>query len=399
MNILILEPEINGHFTSLYVRNVIKSFKKKKFNITILSTKKILKHETLKILKKENVPFTLEFMEELEYPEHKNLYSLIIFQIKNYLKIKKKFKEILTNKKIDHVFITNLEHFDKILGLFGSPFQDVNYSGILVNPKHHQTEYGFSKKNYRFLFLKYIFKFMVKDKKLKYIMINDYLFYEYVKKKLIKYKEKFLYFDEPAHLSKKINKITAKKNLNITQKSFVILVYGALRESKCILELVEIVKKIEKKKNIKIILAGKQNYEIKKLLNKKSIKEMILSKEIIVYDYFISSDLESELFYAADSVWVVYKNTPMGSSGVFYLSNLANIPIITNSEGLIGWYNKRYILGPIIDLNKYWQPSIQLENLLLKKEYYKNFIRNQKNFRLKRLKKNIFHEILSKKLR
>ena len=31
MNLLILEPEINGHFTSLYVRNVIKSFKKKKF--------------------------------------------------------------------------------------------------------------------------------------------------------------------------------------------------------------------------------------------------------------------------------------------------------------------------------------------------------------------------------
>ena len=29
MNLLILEPEINGHFTSLYVRNVIKSFKKK----------------------------------------------------------------------------------------------------------------------------------------------------------------------------------------------------------------------------------------------------------------------------------------------------------------------------------------------------------------------------------
>ena len=399
MNILILEPEINGHFTSLYVRNVIKSFKKKKFNITILSTKKILKHETLKILKKENVPFSLEFMEELEYPMHKNLYSLIIFQIKNYLKIKKSFNKILSNKKIDHVFITNLEHFDKILGLLGSPFQGINYSGILVNPKHHQTKYGFTKKNYRFIFLKYIFELMIKDKKLKYIMINDYLFYEYVKKNLITYKEKFLYFDEPVQLSKKISKINAKKILNIDQKYFVILVYGALRESKCILELVEIVKKIEKTKNIKIILAGKQNPVIKKLLNKKIIKEMKSNKEIIVYDYFISSDFESELFSAADSVWVVYKNTPMGSSGVFYLSNLANIPLITNSEGLIGWYNKRYSLGPIIDLNKYWQPSIQLERLSLKNEYYKNFIQNQKKFRLNILKKNKFEEILSKKLK
>ena len=149
MNLLILEPEINGHFTSLYVRNVIKTFKKKKFKITILTTKKILKHESLKILKKENVPFSLEFMEELEYPQNKNFYSLIIFQIKNYLKIKKAFNKILSNKKIDHVFITNLEHFDKILGLLGSPFQGISYSGILVNPKHHHTEYGFSKKEYR----------------------------------------------------------------------------------------------------------------------------------------------------------------------------------------------------------------------------------------------------------
>tara|TARA_B110000483_G_scaffold59919_1_gene74627 strand:- start:2180 stop:2872 length:693 start_codon:yes stop_codon:yes gene_type:complete len=229
-------------------------------------------------------------------------------------------------------------------------------------------------------------------------MINDYLFYEYVKKSLITYKEKFLYFDEPVHLSKKINKINAKKILNISQKSFVILVYGALRESKCILELVEIVKKIEKRKNIKIILAGKQNPIMKKLLNKRIIKKMIFKKEIIVYNHFISSDLESELFSAADSAWVVYKNTPMGSSGVFYLSNLANIPLITNSEGLIGWYNKRYTLGPIIDLNMYWQPSIQLEKLSLKNKYYKNFTQNQRKFRLKILDKNKFEKVLSKKL-
>ena len=137
---------------------------------------------------------------------------------------------------------------------------------------------------------------------------------------------------------------------------------------------------------------------MKKLLNKRIIKKMIFKKEIIVYNHFISSDLESELFSAADSAWVVYKNTPMGSSGVFYLSNLANIPLITNSEGLIGWYNKRYTLGPIIDLNMYWQPSIQLEKLSLKNKYYKNFTQNQRKFRLKILDKNKFEKVLSKKL-
>ena len=38
MKFLIVEPEIKGHFLSLYVRNVIKSLKKRKF--TFLHLKK-----------------------------------------------------------------------------------------------------------------------------------------------------------------------------------------------------------------------------------------------------------------------------------------------------------------------------------------------------------------------
>ena len=79
MNLLILEPEINGHFTSLYVRNVIKSFKKKNFNIIILTTKDILRHESLNILKSENVPFSLKFIDKLKYPKKKKfLFSIKI---------------------------------------------------------------------------------------------------------------------------------------------------------------------------------------------------------------------------------------------------------------------------------------------------------------------------------
>jgi len=399
MNLLILEPEINGHFTSLYVRNVIKSFKKKNFNIIILTTREILQHESLNILKSENVPFSLRFMEKLKYPKKKNFYSLLRFQFKNYLIIKKVFNKILLQEKIDHVFVTNLEHFDKILGLLGSPFKNINYSGILVNPKYHQSYYDFIEKNYKLLFSKIIFKWMIKDNKLKNILINDLLFNKFVMKDFPKYKKKFHYFNEPVELQKKINKDIAKKNLNIKKNCFTILVYGALRESKCILELLDIVKRTNKKNNIKIILAGKQNLEMRRSLNAINIKKLILNKEVIMYDYFIDSYLENILFSAADSVWCVYKNTPLGSSGVFYLANLANLPLITNSDGLLGWYNKMYNLGPIIDIGKVWEPTKKLENLSLKKKYYNSFLNNRKFYKFKMSKYKNFKDILLKNIK
>ena len=312
--------------------------------------------------------------------------------------IKKVFSKILLHNKIDHVFVTNLEHFDKILGLLGSPFKNIDYSGILVNPKYHQSDFHFIKKNYKLLFLKIIFRWMISDDKLKNILINDLLFNSYVMKEFPNYKKKFHYFNEPVELQHKINKNKAKKNLKINKNFFTILVYGALRESKCILELLDIVKRANKK-NIKIILAGQQNSEMKKSLKKINIKRLILNKEVIVYDYFIDSQLESLLFSAADSVWCVYKNTPLGSSGVFYLANLADLPLITNSEGLIGWYNRMYNLGPIVDIRKVWEPTKRLENLSLKKNYYNSFQKNRKFFKLKMSKYKNFKEILVKNIK
>ena len=50
MKFLIVEPEIKGHFLSLYVRNVIKSLKNEK--IYLLTSKKIFKSDIIGLLNK-----------------------------------------------------------------------------------------------------------------------------------------------------------------------------------------------------------------------------------------------------------------------------------------------------------------------------------------------------------
>ena len=88
MNLLIVEPEVKGHFISLYVRKTIKAYKKDK--IFLLTSKKIFNSKILKILKKDYPNLKILISDELIYSKNKNLFYLFVFQFLNFIRIKKK---------------------------------------------------------------------------------------------------------------------------------------------------------------------------------------------------------------------------------------------------------------------------------------------------------------------
>ena len=61
---------------------------------------------------------------------------------------------------------------------------------------------------------------------------------------------------------------------------------------------------------------------------------------------------EGKVFSASDLIWIVYKNSSMGSSGILFLAKKAKTPIITTKFGLPYWFNRKYNLGPSIDLKE-----------------------------------------------
>ena len=81
MNILIVEPEVNGHHIVMYVRFLVRGLVKKNINFSILTSKKIQKHISYDILKKEKKRIKFYFLKELEYPKKKDPLSLFFFQI------------------------------------------------------------------------------------------------------------------------------------------------------------------------------------------------------------------------------------------------------------------------------------------------------------------------------
>ena len=95
MKFLIVEPEIKGHFLSLYVRNVIKSLKNEK--IYLLTSKKIFKSDIIGLLKKDYPDLKILITDDLIYSKNKNSFILFFCQLLNFLKIKNKINFLNNN--------------------------------------------------------------------------------------------------------------------------------------------------------------------------------------------------------------------------------------------------------------------------------------------------------------
>ena len=112
---------------------------------------------------------------------------------------------------------------------------------------------------------------------------------------------------------------------------------------------------------IKLIIAGKQTDDVQFFLNLDVNKELIKSGQVIIYEGFKNYKDEAILFSASDIVWVGYDNNFSGSSGVLHQAGLAKKPVITNRLGLLGYLNKKYKIGSVVNLSN----VIDIKNKIL----------------------------------
>ena len=352
--ILIIETEYEGHYLTGYIKYILRSFKNQKFKITLLTSSDAKKKAkgALKILRREKVKFYIETITNLKICSYSSI-NLIVNQIRLYFKIKEKFRQINLFTKFDHIFLTSIQKFDKPLVFFGSPFQDVNFSGVYLGAKFHLYKYRISFMS-RFNYLsKFFFEKLLKISTLKTVITNDHLLKKYVGSENWKNSSKLKFLHDPKEFNFSFNKFYSRKKLGIPKKSIVILVYGALIESKGIIELLSIFKDKKLNKNIRILLAGKQFGENKDfLLNNSFINKLKFENKLFIFNGWISEKIEALLFSATDIVWIGYKKYSY-PSGVFYQAMQKSIPPLISNDGLIDNLNREIKVGYPINIYSY----------------------------------------------
>jgi len=375
--ILIVETEYEGHYLTGYIKFILRSFKNQKFKITLLTSSDVKERANgaLKILRAEKVKFNIETIKSFKIYNYSSI-QLIVNQFRLYFAIKEKFRQISLFVKYDYVFLTSIQKFDKALVFFGSPFRDVNFSGVYLGAKFHLYKYRISyESRYNFLSKKF-FQKLLNISTLENIITNDHLLKKYLQSENWKKKNKLKFLHDPKEFNFTFNKSYSRKKLGIPKNSIIILVYGALGESKGITELLTIFRDRKLHKDIRIVLAGKQFEEKNNfLLNNRFINQLKLEKKLFIFKNWISEKKEALLYSATDIVWIGYKEYSY-PSGVFYQAMQKSIPPLISNDGVIDNLNKKIKVGYSINI---YNSSNIVEGI--------NYLLNYKN--RKKLKKNI----------
>jgi glycosyltransferase involved in cell wall biosynthesis len=381
MNILIIEPESKGHYIILYIKYLVKILLKLNHNVVFLTTRRSTNHISFKSVFKNVKNINYEFIDDLKPKNNKDLH-LLLYQIKYFKLIKTRFKELNIKYNFNFIFLNSFDHFDKALSLFGSPFQNVDFGGIFVNIKFHFGEYNLGRCGRYVRISKFLFRKLLAIKNLKFILSNDIFFLKFVKTKNFLNYKKIKYLNEFREFSDNFKKKYARKKLGLPNKSKLVLIYGALKKSKGIEKIVEILKDKNLDQNIKVVMAGEQDQDIKRFLSKKNCKKLISDKKIFILKGFQDEYNESLIFSAVDIVWIGYDKSFPFVSGVLYQAVAMGLPIITCDHGLIGFTNKSFKLGPAVDINNDNEIICSLNNLC-KKQVVSYFIKRSKQLKKK----------------
>jgi glycosyltransferase involved in cell wall biosynthesis len=350
MTYLIIEPEHKGHYIILYIKFIVRLISIKNSNVIILTTKKTSRHKSFKTLFKEHKKIKIEYIKYIK-PKNSSTLSILFYQIRLFFLIKSAYKKISKKYKVDHIFLNSLDHFDKAIFFFGDPFFNVNFSGIYVNPKFHLKKYNLGIAGRYNYISKIFFKKLLLISNLKNILTNDKFFIDYINKNKFKYSYKLKFLREPREFSHSFTKDDSRKILKLPENRFYILVYGALKKTKGINELLLALSSDNINNKVSVILAGEQDEYVKSLLKFKISKLLLKKKKLFVFNGFKDEKEESILFSASDVVWVGYQKTFPFLSGVLYQAAIKNLPIIASNNGIIGWMNKKYKLGFSVDVN------------------------------------------------
>jgi glycosyltransferase involved in cell wall biosynthesis len=356
----------------LYTRSLVKAAINH-FEISIMTTNEAYHDETFKIIIKESSKdFNVHIIDNFFLKSEDSSINLLSNQYQYYSSIKKCYNKVYQIDKPDFIYMVNLDHFDKILSLLGTPFKDTSYSGMLMNPKFHRMPMKIGQESRFDKLYFYLFKNLCKQKYLKNIMIVDQVFDEYLAKLKINLFSKRVLINEPVDLKGFDTRNFAREKLGINESDFVILVYGSLSLRKGLRELLNSFYELNIV-NIKIIIAGKINNDIVDLFQDTRFFKKIELKSILFFPGFQDDESQYRFFKASDTVWLGYIHGFSGSSGVIYQAATMGLPVLASNYGLIGWLVSKYKIGLKFDTFNYAQIREAITLISTNKKLYNEF--------------------------
>ena len=345
--ILIVEIESTGHHISSYLKSITNMSKNyNNIALSFLTTESVIESIQFREISDTNI---FEHIHLCDYQESKEIrnyaFGLLYTQLLKYMSVRRGYNEMLKSRmNYDMVFVINIDHFDKVITLLGSPFHKSLYSGILMNIKYHRKKLDVGPKSRSDVVYQYLFNKLLADQSLSNLFVIDELLFDnrqlFIKNKTMHDKVKML--NDVGEIGTIQSRTDARNEQLISKNAFVILVYGFISTRKGIYKLLEVLNDLPS--IVTVLVVGQHEPQVYKHICD-NYSNLIQENNLIIKNMYCTSQMESYYYSICDCVWLGYEGTSYGSSGVLYQSCSAGKPVFSYEDGLLGYLVKKYELG------------------------------------------------------
>lgn len=237
--------------------------------------------------------------------------------------------------------------------------QGRRWAAILMRMAFHHDAVGIAaKRRWRDRLWPPLLARLISQKTLTSLFTIDPSFVHYVPRwRHRQWRSKFRYLPDPITLPPG-ERPRGRRSFGLDDASVVLLLFGALSERKGVAELIDgvtwlasMAKAQGASPSLKILIAGRSDAAIAKLLQSDKARRLIVDGVIVHIDRWLSETDMADAFAASDICWLGYK-AHEHMSGVLVAAGVAGLPVVATTDGVVGWLVKKHQLGlAIADLS------------------------------------------------
>lgn len=353
MNIALIEPFLSGHRAE-YLRWIIQALLLRGHRLFVGSFDESLKHpaaQTSLIECGEGVSIVTEPTAEFG-ASSRNLLRMSGKMLTFRTAFGRLYHKIRSRARIDFTLLPYLDYCAYAIALAGSPFEDSPWGGIVMRPTFHYSAFGIRAPRFCTDSLKRrLFCRLLRNQYLHMLFTIDPTLHEYIARSDCEFTNRLIFLPDPTDVARSMSKQQAKRALGIPSQAQLLLVYGTLTGRKGITELFQAIHQPDFPSDMHILLAGRQNEEIKTLCRTEAALRLGNSGRLHAMDRYLNKAEESTVFSAADIVWIGYRNHYQ-MSGLLVQAGKMSLPVIACEEGLIGWLTRQHQSGMVVSVKR-----------------------------------------------
>jgi len=289
-------------------------------------------------------------------------------------------REAVGRHRPNAIVFMNLDAFDKVMALRGSPAHRVPVAGLMVSVRFHWGNAGISARSRWDALRERLFLRILRSPGLDTCFVIDDHLAEHARNWPRVTSGKVHRVPDPGEVDP-APRLEARRRLGLQEDAFIVLVYGLITMRKSVQRLVSAARLARSRVgNLVVLIVGQCDSEVRDWLQSPEMVRETRNGTLRVLDRFAGPEEERAAFGAADVLWVAYSPSFRNKSAVLSQGAQAGLPVIAHNAGAIAGIARENRMGLLVDVERKPEVVAALERIAEDSALREEFGRNSRRY-------------------